>query len=499
MEEINFKIYFSDFFEVSHEKIEKYWALDISLLCDNPAFVDPFLIFFSSKPEYKELHKNIIDYISYLKEKSDEWKFEERNAIFSEVKEVWLWFSKNSNLWIWLNKHFANELKNNLSSLLNSGGGITKSSHLEKLCLIWDRVWADKISDFTINLIKSFLIDYTQKFAEKNIDEKFFCDFNIPRSVFDYSFWEWKSKTAKLPFIINKKGKKEFVLLTPKDILVKENGWITKNDYLDQDTTIIDKISNTELKERINKYFIWLMPKKRDKKTGEITIDDNKANRQKALIWTTFQYPVLLDYYIKDKEENWDKSLINNVFDTTNIETYLYKSVKIAIDDLNKKQFYEKQITSFEEVVEKVKVFKHYLEDRDGYKIFWDWEELKVKENDAQIMLDLIFSPSSFSVDKEINNWRWPVDLKVSKWKDSTLIEVKLASNWQIKSNLQKQLDIYKKADWTDNWIYVILYFKDSELSKLNIILKEVWLSEYIDKKVFLIDCRKKLSASKVK
>ncbi|MDD2487446.1 MAG: hypothetical protein PHS92_03685, partial [Candidatus Gracilibacteria bacterium] len=440
MAEINFKIYFSDFFEVNHEKIEKYGALDISLICDNPAFVDPFLIFFSSKSEYKELHKNIIEYISYLKEKSDEGLFEERNAIFSEVKEVWLGFSKNSNLGIGLNKHFANELKNNLSSLLSRGGGITKSSHLEKLCLIGDRVGADKISDFTLNLIKSFLIDYTQKFAQKNIDEKYLCNFNVPRSVFDYNFGEWNSKIAKLPFIINKKGKKEFVLLTPKDILVKENGWITKNDYLEQDTTIINKITNDELKEKINKYFIGLMPKKRDKKTGEITIDDNKANRQKALIGTTLEFPVLLDYYIKDKEENGDKSLINNASDVSNIETYLYQSIKTAIGELNKKQFYEKEITSFDEVIEKVKSFKHYLEERDSYKIFWDGEELRIRESDAQIMLDLMFNASGFSVDKEVNNGRGPVDFKVSKGKDSTLIEVKLASNSQIKSNLQKQL-----------------------------------------------------------
>ncbi|MDD2487773.1 MAG: hypothetical protein PHS92_05400, partial [Candidatus Gracilibacteria bacterium] len=61
------------------------------------------------------------------------------------------------------------------------------------------------------------------------------------------------------------------------------------------------------------------------------------------------------------------------------------------------------------------------------------------------------------------------------------------------------QLDIYKKADGTNNGIYVILYFHDSELLKLNNIIKDIGMSEFIDKKIFIIDCRKKLSASKAK
>jgi len=94
------------------------------------------------------------------------------------------------------------------------------------------------------------------------------------------------------------------VLLTPKDILVKENGWINKNDYLEQDTNIIGKISNQDLKEKINKYFLSRIPKKKNKKTGENILDDTKKNKQKALWETTITFPILLDYYIKVKEEN---------------------------------------------------------------------------------------------------------------------------------------------------------------------------------------------------
>ena len=65
------KVYFSDFFDVSPDVLEEYGALDISLIADLPLFVDPFLLFNSEKPEYRQLHEEMIDYIRFLKAKAD--------------------------------------------------------------------------------------------------------------------------------------------------------------------------------------------------------------------------------------------------------------------------------------------------------------------------------------------------------------------------------------------------------------------------------------------
>ena len=64
------KIYFSDFFNISKTVIEEYGAFNISLRNDLPLFVDPFLLFYSKKEEYKALHDGIIKYLVFLKEKS---------------------------------------------------------------------------------------------------------------------------------------------------------------------------------------------------------------------------------------------------------------------------------------------------------------------------------------------------------------------------------------------------------------------------------------------
>ncbi len=49
----NLNLYFSDYFNVSPQAIEKHGAFNISLLADLPLFIDPFLLFNSKKLAYR--------------------------------------------------------------------------------------------------------------------------------------------------------------------------------------------------------------------------------------------------------------------------------------------------------------------------------------------------------------------------------------------------------------------------------------------------------------
>lgn len=66
-------IYFSDFFNVDEDIIESYGAVNISLINDTPLFVDPFLLFNSEKPEYQQIHRNIISYLLFLQEQAEQY------------------------------------------------------------------------------------------------------------------------------------------------------------------------------------------------------------------------------------------------------------------------------------------------------------------------------------------------------------------------------------------------------------------------------------------
>ena len=50
------KIYFSDFFNILPNDLEKYGAFNVSLINDLPLFIDPFLLFGRKKLEY---HKSV--------------------------------------------------------------------------------------------------------------------------------------------------------------------------------------------------------------------------------------------------------------------------------------------------------------------------------------------------------------------------------------------------------------------------------------------------------
>lgn len=63
----NFKLLFSDYFEINSSTLESYGALNICLSSDLPMFVDPFLLFASEKPEYKALHKKVVNHLLIFK------------------------------------------------------------------------------------------------------------------------------------------------------------------------------------------------------------------------------------------------------------------------------------------------------------------------------------------------------------------------------------------------------------------------------------------------
>ncbi|MEL7420681.1 MAG: hypothetical protein AAGK10_19245, partial [Cyanobacteria bacterium J06555_3] len=173
------KVHFSDFFEIKAELLDEYGAFDPSLINDLPLFIDPFLLFTSSKQEYQYLHKEIIKYIAFLRDISVQEGISdgllEAWFMFPEVRQNWLGYSRSGNGGSGLGKGFAKSLNNNLHTVFHNFGSetITESSHLEKLCLIKEGVGKDNISDFITNIIKKYLLTYTQKISRKLIEPKF--------------------------------------------------------------------------------------------------------------------------------------------------------------------------------------------------------------------------------------------------------------------------------------------------------------------------------------
>jgi hypothetical protein len=142
-----------------------------------------------------------------------------------------------------------------------------------------------------------------------------------------------------------------------------------------------------------------------------------------------------------------------------------------------------------------VQYLKHVIEDNDGYRLFYVKGKPVQRETDLHIMYRLTWARTEWDVNAEVNNGRGPVDFKVSKGsKDACLIEFKLAKNTGLEKNLRNQVHIYEQASGTSNSIKVILYFSESELLRVQGILKKLGIQGKED--IVLIDASRETKAS---
>lgn len=142
-------MFFSEKFQVDSELIRAYGAVDISLVCDIPLFVDPMLIFNSEKEPYKKLHEDIIHYFHFLYTKAKQGLNKKEISAwfnFSEVPNNWLGYSLVGNKGLALGGTYANFLYKNIDFIIDTHG-VSKSQHIEKVMLLYEGSGKDKISD----------------------------------------------------------------------------------------------------------------------------------------------------------------------------------------------------------------------------------------------------------------------------------------------------------------------------------------------------------------
>ena len=182
------------------------------------------------------------------------------------------------------------------------------------------------------------------------------------------------------------------------------------------------------------------------------------------------------------------------------VETIFVNQISELIEKLtDKSDFYKiKAESSYVEALKRVNYLKDVIENNDGYRLFYVDKKPIKREEDLQIIYRLTWYASDYDVNREPNNGRGPVDYAISKGSsDKTLIEFKLASNSKLKQNLAKQVEVYEKANNTQDSIKVILFFDNSEFRKVTKVLKELKLEN--NQNIILIDAGRKISASNVK
>jgi hypothetical protein len=480
------EIYFSDVFKIEPAVLDEYGAFNIALVNDLPLFVDPFLLYDSENSTYKALHENIVKYLCFLRDRAVSDELTEGSMFqwlyFKEIKQNWLGFSRSGNKGTGLGRKFAIALAQNLKTAFRNFGTetISRDSHLEKLGLLDGGVGRDHLSDFTTNLIKEFLLTYTQTFALQYLDTVQRRRVNVPRVRFNYISRRWEAAYFELP-VVNA----DYVILTPKDVLTRDDAWINQSDMLNHFEEICVALPDEMLRAQVNEHF-----------HRQINERSTNEDQRAAALKTIERFHVILDHYIKRKEDNAEGAHKQSSQKVRETELQFIQNIKALVSEyLVGSQFYELG-TSYAESLERVKFLKHAIEDKDGYRMFYiDGKPVK-REQDLQLMFKLTWFRTEYDVNSEVNNGRGPVDVKVSKGKkNANLVEFKLAKNTGLEKNLRNQVKIYEKASDTNKSIKVIMYFNDTELEKVMRILKELKLEGRED--IILIDASPKESASK--
>jgi hypothetical protein len=483
------KVYFTDWFRVDPDVLDEYGAFNVSLVNDLPLFIDPFLLFTSKKPAYHALHDQIIAYLQFLRDQAVDGGVDEGLLrswyMFPEVKQLWLGFSLCGNNGSGLGIEFAEALHKNLNIVFKDFGDekVTKGSHLEKVCLVRGGVGRDNISDFTANLIKAYLLEYTQTFCQKHVDKSLRRLVNVPNVRFDYETQVWCPATYELPFMFG-----DYVVLTPRDLLTKDENWINRHDMFRRFEEIVQAVPDQQLRSRINKYLMRQLKRRPTQK-----------DRDRAYETLLQDNPALIEWYIKWKEDNGGEAVKQSKLKVTDSEERFIKQCGQLIQKLETEtEFYKHGIDTFEECRSRILFLKKEIESSGAFRLFYHKGKPIERESDLQILFRLTWFATPSDFNSEVNNGRGPVDFAISRGsKDKTIVEFKLAKNSKLKRNLEKQVKIYEAANNTRKSLKVIFYFTSGEHSSVKTILKELKLET--DETILLIDCRKdnKPSASK--
>jgi hypothetical protein len=211
------------------------------------------------------------------------------------------------------------------------------------------------------------------------------------------------------------------------------------------------------------------------------------------------KFPQIIDYYIRLKEMRGDEARDVSEDKVLAIE-YLFieqlqqlQSVLLAETD-----FYRIGKTTYEEAHARLEYLKDVIESKGGHRFFYDDKGFPIeREKDLHVLYRLVWFGTPSDAGAEANDGRGPVDFKISRGRDKTLVEMKLAKNTKLEKNLAKQAEIYQAASDARHAIKAIIYFTVSELVKVTGILKKLGLEG--NKDVVLIDARRdnKPSASK--
>ncbi|TFZ40795.1 hypothetical protein E4100_04360 [Soehngenia longivitae] len=419
-------------------------------------------------PEFKNSYAKINDYFRDLgillkasKNPQDKfYKTAVKKFDFSEIRGINLGFSKGTR-GAGFGTKLSNQIIKDASEIIKSGSDQPEIFHLTSL--FEQNVGPDRLSDMIATLIYDDIVKYTKRvYIELGINKD-----NYP----EYSF--------EAGLLINPYKGCELLLL-PIDILHElpiAKSWDDIDRVVSENETI-----KKEMNELVGKEWKKLA----------------SSQKKRYIKDYIFMKPDILAKVIED-------------YRSTNVKPYdIYQNTDYKILRLinfiikGNKELNLSNINSYESSLEIIGIYKNWVENQKGYTTLRGTntrdEEKAIQKTLHGIALYYCMT-NNLDISPESNTGRGPVDFKISRGNDKTVVEIKLTSNRETLHGFEIQIEEYAKSEGTENKIFLLI-----DNGRSSNIIRKVEESYENRKKagenpatVIVIDAKPKESASKYK
>lgn len=445
-------------------------VFDAVIDSDNPFFINLKRLKYTEVEEFKDSHEQINDYFRKIglllrtatTSTHKNYKTAYKLFDFPEVNGINLGFSKGKS-----GSGFGPQLRSQIIKdafdIIKTGSEQPEIFHLTSL--FEENVGPDRLSDMIARLVYNNIISYTKNMYIK-----------LGITPEKYPKYKFIDGLIKNPY------KNCPILLLPKDILHElpiAMGW----DDIDRVCQENDAI-RAEINEGVSKEWYKM----------------SSRSRKEYLKQYIFKNPEKLQKVIRA----YEKVKVEPIDIESNCE-YMIEKILVEIN-VNDKVKTDKTKDSFLSSIEILNEFKHWIEQQKGYSVF---EKIDKKDLEKIVQRTLHGNATYYckvndlDISPESNTGRGPVDFKISRGIDKTVIEIKLSSNPSTLHGFEVQIEEYAISEEASNKVF-LLVDNGADGSKARI---DAVYESYERRKtqgnnpaeIILIDAKPKKSASKYK
>lgn len=420
-------------------------------------------------PEFRNSYQRINEYFRKIIKLLDKARDKDERDIcykqalklfdFSEVNGICLGYAKGTN-----GAGFGSLLSKQVISTAYDivKLGIDDPEFFQLLPLFQENVGADRLSDMIATLILEDIKSYTRRInAELGITKE-----------------KYKNMSFKDDFLWNT-YKRDYVLLVPVEILHKlpvAECWEDIDMCVSQNMTIRSEM-NAEIANE------W----------GQYSAAQKKMFLRNRVFKDTNACKHVLDEYRQEELPTFNPNENFEYF----LEKLEQRILRIGFDWRNNR----KNVDSLTATKDILSYFKQWVEYNKGWEVIQDADSHK-REKILQRVIHLsglsYIKANNLDISCEPDEGRGPVDFKISRGQDVTLVEVKLTSNSQYLHGFEVQIEEYGKAEQTNNMVYVLVDLDNPGKVKKIRDLHDRKVDEQVDvPELIVIDATKKESASK--